>query len=38
MLVHAHDTSTFPCKYIVVQESFRIVQEIRQFDAQEIEG
>jgi hypothetical protein len=27
MLVHAHDTSTFLSKCIVVQESFRIVQE-----------
>jgi hypothetical protein len=27
MLVHALDTSTFLCKYIVVQESFRTVQE-----------
>jgi hypothetical protein len=27
MLVHAHDTSTFLSKYILVQESFRIVQE-----------
>jgi hypothetical protein len=26
MLVHTHDTSTFLSKYIVVQESFRIVQ------------
>jgi hypothetical protein len=38
MLVHTHHTSTFLCKYVVVQESFKIVQEIRQFDAQEIEG
>jgi hypothetical protein len=29
MLVHVLDTSTFLCKYIVVQESFRVVQENR---------